>query len=386
MVNLIMTSQLKEVSDKAALSPYPFVLAINELSLNLQEAMLVGEIKGITLGTNCPPIHSLMFADDLIVCGQATWEEETKIKNIIESFCNASGQIPNWSKSSVVFSRKVTQQQKSMVNSLFPVHLMNNETINLGHPLLLTYKNRSAAYDFILNKFRSKLTALKANSLSHAVTFYFPKTSWKKNTSIIRNFWWRGNQQEGTTNSISFRAWEDICQPKHLGGLGIKNIITVNKSLVTHSAWMIATQKDPFLSDVLKAKYYPHSFWKAPPTRSRSVFWSSIQNVKNYIQDNCTYQIHEGCPNILGLGIFLKGRLQNVDFKLKVQAQGRDANSPIQTEAQATLLALMVVSILQLHRCTIYSDNQDLITALNSNIPARDAPRWDLRPILAQIS
>ncbi|WVZ84424.1 hypothetical protein U9M48_031461 [Paspalum notatum var. saurae] len=158
----------EEVSDKAALSPYPFVLAINELSLNLQEAMLVGEIKGITLGTNCPPIHSLMFADDLIVCGQATWEEETKIKNIIESFCNASGQIPNWSKSSVVFSRKVTQQQKSMVNSLFPVHLMNNETINLGHPLLLTYKNRSAAYDFILNKFRSKLTALKANSLSHA--------------------------------------------------------------------------------------------------------------------------------------------------------------------------------------------------------------------------
>ncbi|WVZ84426.1 hypothetical protein U9M48_031461 [Paspalum notatum var. saurae] len=110
---------------------------------------------------------------------------------------------------------------------------------------------------------------------------------------------------------------------------------------------------------------------------------------KQCIPTNCSTKVLYGLlpgPNILGLGIFLKGRLQNVDFKLKVQAQGRDANSPIQTEAQATLLALMVVSILQLHRCTIYSDNQDLITALNSNIPARDAPRWDLRPILAQIS
>ncbi|WVZ70245.1 hypothetical protein U9M48_018925 [Paspalum notatum var. saurae] len=98
---------------------------------------------------------------------------------------------------------------------------------------------------------------------------------------------------------ICFRAWEDICQPKHLGGLGIKNISTVNKSLVTHSAWMVAAQKDSFLSNVLKAKYYPHtSFWKAPSTGSRSVFWSSIQAVKPYINANCTYQLHEGSINI----------------------------------------------------------------------------------------
>ncbi|KAJ1262426.1 hypothetical protein BS78_09G106700 [Paspalum vaginatum] len=87
-------------------------------------------------------------------------------------------------------------------------------------------------------------------------------------------------------------------------------------------------------------------------------------------------------PNIPGIGLFLKGRLQNVDFRLKVQAQGSDANSPIQAEAQA----LMVLSVLQLQRCTICSDNQDLITALNSNNPARNAPSWDLRPILAEMS
>jgi hypothetical protein len=51
------------------LSPYLFVLAINELSLALQEAMSANSLAGITLGPNCPPIHSLLFADDLLVCG-----------------------------------------------------------------------------------------------------------------------------------------------------------------------------------------------------------------------------------------------------------------------------------------------------------------------------
>ncbi|KAJ1279161.1 hypothetical protein BS78_04G134000 [Paspalum vaginatum] len=163
----------------------------------------------------------------------------------------------------------------------------NNDTIHLGHPVLLTYKNKTTAYNFILNKFRSKLTKLL-----------------EKVTTIISNFWWKGNQTEGTTKSICFRTWEDICQPKHLGGLGIKNITTMDQSPVTHSAWMIVALKDPFLSKVLvtsllKAKYHPYSsFWKAQNTGARSVFWSSTQSVRHYIHENCTYKIHEGTVNI----------------------------------------------------------------------------------------
>jgi hypothetical protein len=51
------------------LSPYLFVLAVNELSLMLQDALQANHLSGISLGPNCPPIHSLMFADDLIICG-----------------------------------------------------------------------------------------------------------------------------------------------------------------------------------------------------------------------------------------------------------------------------------------------------------------------------
>jgi hypothetical protein len=78
------------------LSPYLFVMVINELSIALQEAMCNNYFAEITLGPNCPPIHSLLFADDLLVCGQASEQEAIRMKQILQDFCIQSGQTPNW--------------------------------------------------------------------------------------------------------------------------------------------------------------------------------------------------------------------------------------------------------------------------------------------------
>jgi hypothetical protein len=45
---------------------------------------------------------------------------------------------------------------------------MNPNTIHLIHHLLFSHKERNGAYAFILNKFRTKLTTVKANKLNHA--------------------------------------------------------------------------------------------------------------------------------------------------------------------------------------------------------------------------
>jgi hypothetical protein len=61
------------------LSPYLFVVAINELSIALQQEMQNRNLTGISLGPGCPTIHSLLFADDLILCGHATPQEASTI-------------------------------------------------------------------------------------------------------------------------------------------------------------------------------------------------------------------------------------------------------------------------------------------------------------------
>jgi hypothetical protein len=125
-------------------------------------------LHGIILGPNCPPIHSLLFADDLLICGNATQQEASNIKHILHSFCQQSGQIPNWTKSGIVFSKLVDNNTRDLLKTIFPVSDINESFIHQGHPLILPSKNRSEAYNFVLAKFKSKLSTYKAKSLSHA--------------------------------------------------------------------------------------------------------------------------------------------------------------------------------------------------------------------------
>ena len=220
----------------SSLSPYLFVLAINELSINLQEAMRTNNFAGIRLGPSCPPIHSLLFADDLLVCGQATVQEALNMKNILQSFCNISGQTPNWSKLGIIFSKNVDALTYASIKNIFQVPNIDNNFVHLGHPLIIPGKNRNATYNFVLDKFKLKLSTYKANHLSHAVrleliksvfssipVYYmsnilFTKKFLAKIRAIIRNFWWTGIREENGSKRLCLRSWTDICYQKREGG------------------------------------------------------------------------------------------------------------------------------------------------------------------------
>ena len=117
------------------LSPYLFVIAINELSIRLQENLQSNNLTGVSLGTGCPAIHSLLFADDLILCGKASIQEAQQIKSILYDFCNESGQTPNLHKSSIYFSKKVPHNVRNNIKNIFPVQNLQPNTLHLGHPL-----------------------------------------------------------------------------------------------------------------------------------------------------------------------------------------------------------------------------------------------------------
>jgi hypothetical protein len=168
-----------------------------------------------------------------------------------------------------------------------------------------------------MGKFQSKLTTVRANKLNHAgrltyiqsvlssipiyymSTVLFSKSFVHKINTIIRRFWWTGIQDDNPTSPITYRSWDDICQSKDNGGLGVRDLGTVNKSLILHAACNIATNKNPMLSSILKAKYYPNSsFWTASNSGTRSIFWSSIMQVKKELHNNAILQLHNGNTSI----------------------------------------------------------------------------------------
>jgi hypothetical protein len=205
------------------LSPYLFILATNELSDMLQITLPNGDIEGIKFGNAGPSIHSLLFANDLIICGQATKEESLPIKSALDLFCQALGQLPNLSKSSILFSRNVSPTMVSTIIGIFLVATFNPNTMHLGHPLLFSHKDRNKVYAFIINKFRAKLTTIKANKLNHAgrltyinlvlasIPIYYLSIVFSKDfigriTAIISKFWWAGVQEDNATTSFPYRS------------------------------------------------------------------------------------------------------------------------------------------------------------------------------------
>jgi len=91
---------------------------VNGLSITLQQQSDAHNIQGVMLGPNCPNIHSLLFADDLIICDRATFQEATNIHLILQNFCNLYGQTPNLAKSSIMFSKNVDNRSKTAVKFL----------------------------------------------------------------------------------------------------------------------------------------------------------------------------------------------------------------------------------------------------------------------------
>jgi hypothetical protein len=283
----------------------------------LQEALQNNNLSGIALGPDCPAIHSLLFADDLILCGKATIHEAQVIKTILYDFCHQSGQLPNLQKSSILFSKNVPQNIRNQIKSIFPVADLLPNTMHLGHPMIFSHKDKNKAYDFIYNKYMAKFGTVKANKLNHAgrltyiksvlasipiyymSTVLFSKAFIERINTIVRRFWWAGVQEEDSSSPIAYRSWDDICKPTDQGGLGIRDLHTVNKSLVIHSAWNVATNKNPFLTNILKAKYFPNeSFWKANNQGPKSIFWSSVLQVRQDLCSNSIYQIHAGNTSI----------------------------------------------------------------------------------------
>ena len=100
--------------------------------------------------------------------GKLLLTKPLKLIQFSKSFCNASGQTPNLSKSSIIFSKCVDNQSRSAVKAIFPVPDLEPNAIYLGHPLIFNHNDRTKSYEFSLQIFRAKLTTIKAKKLNHA--------------------------------------------------------------------------------------------------------------------------------------------------------------------------------------------------------------------------
>lgn len=115
------------------LSPYLFLLVAEGLSHLISEANRNENLTSLVC-SNGPPISHLLFVDVSLIFCKACELELVFLKNMLKTYELASGESINFSKSAILFSKKVIKDRREYLSSILGVRNVNDFGKYLGVP------------------------------------------------------------------------------------------------------------------------------------------------------------------------------------------------------------------------------------------------------------
>lgn len=164
-------------------------------------------LHGISLATSCPSVHHLLFADDSLLLCTANASEAKEVMECLRLYGEASGQVVNLEKSSVIFGARISNTTKEEVRNIIGIHKEGGEGYYLCLPECFS-GSKTKLMSFIKEKLQGRLRGWFAKSLSqggkeillksvglalpvYAMScFRLPKEVCAKLSSTMTEFWW----------------------------------------------------------------------------------------------------------------------------------------------------------------------------------------------------
>ena len=240
-------------------------------------------------------LHSLIFffADDFLLCAEASASCCHIIATVLADFCSHSGQKINLAKSKAFFSPNVTPHMRHHLCDILGVSSTPDLGKYLGFPLQIHGRN-ARDFRFIVEKVQAKLSSWKSKLLSpagrvvliqavtSAIPAYYiqnaalPSSICSELDKLNRNFLWRSSEDKKKMHMI---GWDKICQPKKDGGLGLYSSKPRNLALLAKLNWRLIDEKDPLWAKTLLAKYCPNGplEFKERLRKSGSSNWKGLK-------------------------------------------------------------------------------------------------------------
>lgn len=107
------------------------------------------------------------------------------------------------------------------------------------------------------------------------------------------NAMWWGNG--GRRRGIRWMSWERLCESKHVGGLGFRELKKFNVAMLAKQGWRLLNEDNPLVTKLMKARYYPNtSFLEAKLGANPSFMWQSILESQQLIQQGVRRRIGNG--------------------------------------------------------------------------------------------
>nr|XP_020198524.1 uncharacterized protein LOC109784346 [Aegilops tauschii subsp. strangulata] len=149
------------------ISPYLFLLAAEGLSGLLKNLSESSQLGGIQVAPSAPPVNHLLFADDSLLFFKISGGGATEVSNLLETYCQASGQRINAAKSTIFFSKRCPSNLKEEIKGILNVP---NETLNdkyLGMPSDVG-SSKFGAFKYLKDRLWSKVKGWIEKTLSMA--------------------------------------------------------------------------------------------------------------------------------------------------------------------------------------------------------------------------
>ncbi|XP_019158575.1 PREDICTED: uncharacterized protein LOC109155346 [Ipomoea nil] len=166
---------------------------------------------------------------NLVTPTRANQYEAVEIKSCLARYEALSGQMVNYHKSSICYSKNTGSGDREMVVAqILGVIQAPNFGKYLGLPAFIG-RNKKAAFAYIEDKIRQRIGSWNKKLLTQAAI-----------ERTMNRYWWGS----GTDRGIRWKAWDRLCIPKKYGGLGFKDLKAFNLVMLGKQAWHFLTNTD----------------------------------------------------------------------------------------------------------------------------------------------
>jgi len=250
------------------MTPFLFLVVAEGLAGLVRQALRANLLSGVKVGNKEVKVSFLQFADDTLFFCEDSWCNVVIMKSILRGFEIASGLKINFHKSRLAGVN--VQSNKLLCYSKFlNCNLMGTPFKYLGLEVGGNPRKKSF-WDHVLSKLKTRLSVWKGRFLSlarrtcviksvlNAIPLFYlsifkaPESIYKSIISIQRRFLWGWGKER---RPIAWVSWEDLCNPKEEGGLGLKDIKKFNVVLLAMWRWRFLSQDKGKWKEVLESKY-----------------------------------------------------------------------------------------------------------------------------------
>lgn len=232
------------------LSPSLFVVAM-ELSKSSKNAINSGAFLPYHTRRNDLKISHLLYADDVLIFSNGSWQSIDHLKGILSQFCKLSSQRLNEDKSFIFFPNHCSADDKECVLKISKFSDGSLPITYLGAPLF-SGRIRNYYFDDLVAKIRIRIEGWMKNFLTMPGPSSFDSICFKSLTIhimsalaipneilhriewLFANFLW----DHANTKRDHWVSFAMICRPHEYGGLNIRPLKKVLEGLHGKLAWI----------------------------------------------------------------------------------------------------------------------------------------------------